>query len=262
MQTNKITNLRRNIIINFLLLTILLITSKISAQNDTIFFDQNWKECSKKTALYYRIGPTKEIVPRCAFGPRKNQSYYTIKDYYINNNTLQFSGKSKDKDGKYLIGEAKWFNEDGSLAASENYSTQNNKTNFKIPEWPILYVDYKIATKSQFTAGLEFCLDCKNDNKLFLGAGYGITSYNDTYYGLPDLHLSYNAAYFLFIKGGVSDKHAYALTGISLFNMLDLGFGYSQQFNNDNFPVIKGFTFGATFRITNNQKVYSKLKIM
>lgn len=115
MQTNKITNLRRNIIINFLLLTILLITSKISAQNDTIFFDQNWKECSKKTALYYRIGPTKEIVPRCAFGPRKNQSYYTIKDYYINNNTLQFSGKSKDKNGKHLFGEAKWFNEDGSL---------------------------------------------------------------------------------------------------------------------------------------------------
>lgn len=264
MQTKKTIQLLKKRAITFLSFIIILSATKVCAQNDTIFFDKNWKITTKNEALYYRIKPFK-IKTKDAVGYKIKDadSLFVINDYYLTDNKLQFKGYSKDYDGEYLVGTAIWYNEQGITAKKEfNYKEKSNASEFRIPYKPIVYIDYKNAARNQYIGGLEFCLDCKNDNKLFLGAGYGITSYNDTYYGLPDLHLSYNAAYFLFIKGGVSDKHAYALTGISLFNMMDLGFGYSQQFNNDKLPVIKGFTFGATFRITNNQKVYSKLKIM
>ncbi|WP_242499174.1 hypothetical protein [Flavobacterium sp. 140616W15] len=95
-----------------------------------------------------------------------------------------------------------------------------------------------------------------------MGLGYGITSYDGKHYGLPDLHLSYNLKEFLFIKTGGSDKNAYALTGLTLLNMIDLGFGYSASFNREKNPVIKGFTFGITFRFTKNNDAYGKLKVM
>ncbi|MDA6072176.1 hypothetical protein NJT12_21340 [Flavobacterium sp. AC] len=264
MQTNKINNLRRNITINFLLITILLISSKISAQNDTIFFDQNWKKTNKETALYYRIKPLQnKDKPGCWLQSKKYRSLYIIKDYYLKDNTLQFEGYSKDPEGEHLIGNAKWFSEDGNLIESRDFTYKQNgdSPGFKIPEWPILFVDYKIAVKSQFTGGLEFCLDCENKNKLFLGVGFGVTSYNHTYYGLPDFHLSYNRE-ILFVKSGLSDKHAYALAGVTLLNIIDLGFGYSQPFNNDKIPVIKGFTFGTTFRFSRNQKAYTQIRVM
>ncbi|QLC68001.1 hypothetical protein LPB248_08525 [Flavobacterium sp. LPB0248] len=247
-----------------LVIILFLLSSKVIAQNDTIFFDKKWKTSTKEAAFYYRIKPSK-IKTKDAIGYKikDTDSLFVINDYYLTDNKLQFRGYSTDYDGEYLVGKAEWFSENNNLLDSRDFNYKNyNKNKFEFPKWPILYLDYKIATKNQFIGGLEICLDCKNDNKLFLGAGYGITSYNGTYYGLPDLHLSYNAAYFLFIKGGVSDKHAYALTGISLFNMMDLGFGYSQQFNNNTTPVIKGFTFGATFRFTNSNTVYSSLKMM
>ncbi|WP_229335520.1 hypothetical protein [Flavobacterium sp. ALJ2] len=110
-----------------------------------------------------------------------------------------------------MVGNAKWYNAADSKSYTKefNYNPNNNKTTFRIPEWPIIYIGYSIATKSQFTGGLEFCLDCKDKNKLFFGLGYGITSYDDKYYGLPDLHLSYNIQEYLLIKAGSSDKNTY-----------------------------------------------------
>lgn len=264
MQTKKTNKPLKKRAITFLSFIIILFAAKVSAQNDTVFFDKNWKITNKNEALYYRIKPFK-IKTKDAVGYKikDTDSLFVINDYYLNNNKLQFKGYSKDYNGKYLIGKAKWYDENNTLVDSSDFNYKNyDKSKFEFPKWPILYLDYKIATKSQFIGGLEFCLDCKNDNKLFLGVGYGITSYNGTYYGLPDLHLSYNASNFLFIKSGVSDKHAYALAGLSVLNMMDLGFGYSQQFNNDKLPVIKGFTFGLTFRFTNNNTVYNSFKIM
>lgn len=240
-----------------------LFSSKITAQNDTLFFDQNWKASKKEAALYYRIKPLK-IKTKDAIGYKleSTDSLYVINDYYVKNDKLQFEGYSKDRDGEYLVGKAKWYDENNKLIDSRDFNSKNYyKSKFEFPKWPILYVDYKIATKSQFIGGLEFCLDCERKNKLFLGLGFGVTSYNGTYYGLPDLHLSYNTE-IIFIKSGISDKHAYALAGVTLLNILDLGFGYSQPFNNDKIPVIKGFTFGATFRFTTNQNAYTQIRIM
>jgi hypothetical protein len=258
---NYKSTFKKNIIYYFFT-TLFLFSSAVRAQNDTIFFDKNWKISNNETALYYRIKPLK-IKTKDALGYKikDTDSLFVINDYYFTDNKLQFKGYSKDYDGEYLVGTAIWYNEQGVTAKEEfNYKEYNNRSGFRIPYKPIVYLDYKNATRNQYTGGLEFCLDCENDSKLFLGLGFGVTSYNENSYGLPDLHLSYNKNLF-FIKAGTSDKNAYALAGLSMFNALDFGLGYSQQFNNDKYPVIKGFTFGATFRITNNQKAYIKLKL-
>ncbi|MCV9927273.1 hypothetical protein OIU83_06395 [Flavobacterium sp. LS1R49] len=249
--------------IYYLLAIFVLFASRISAQNDTIFFDQNWKNTSRESAIYYRIKPIK-IKTKNAIGYKITSidSVYIINDYYLKSNKLQFEGYSKDKEGEYLVGKAKWYNENKTLLDFRdfNYKTNNN-SKFEIPEWPILYLGYSIATKSQLTGGLEFCLDCKQENKLFLGLGYGITSYDGKYYGLPDVHLSYNIQKSIFLKAGGSNKNAYALAGLTFLNILDLGFGYTTPFNKEKKPVIQGFTLGITFRFTNNKNVYGHLRM-
>lgn len=247
----------------FLIVSILF-ASKASAQNDSIFFDSNWKISNKETATYYRTKPLK-IKTKNAIGYKIKgiDSLYVIKDYYLKSNKLQFQGFSKDYDGEYLVGNAEWYNENGNKSDVRvfDYRLNNNAPRFRILEWPIIYLGYSIATKSQFTGGLEFCLDCKQENKLFLGLGYGITSYDGKYYGLPDVHLSYNIQKAFFVKAGSSDKNAYALAGFTFLNAIDLGFGYSTTFNKEKPPVLKGFTFGLTFRFTNNKNVYGHLKM-
>ncbi|MFB9078584.1 hypothetical protein ACFFLS_15205 [Flavobacterium procerum] len=143
---------------------------------------------------------------------------------------------------------------------SFNTNAQNTKSDFTFE--PIFYVNYSIANKSLLTGGLEFCLDCKDENKLFLGAGYGVTnSYNGNYYGLPDIHLSYNKE-LLFIKTGSSNKNAYAIGGFTFLNRFDLGFGYSFPYNNEKTPVYKGFTTSLTLRLTKNEKAYQKFNMI
>jgi hypothetical protein len=232
------------------------------AQNDTIYFDANWKNCSKELAIYYRIQPEK-IETKKAIGYKiKNiDSVYSIKDYYLKNHKLQFQGYSKDKEAQELVGDSKWFDENETLLNTQNYNYKETHS-LKLLEWqPIFYINYSITVKNQFAGGLEFCLDCENKNKLFLGLGYGISSYDDKYFGLPDVHLSLNTGSLLFIKAGGSNRNLYSLAGVSLLNVIDLGFGYSYPLTQDKTPELKGFTFGLTFRITNNKNAYIPLRI-
>lgn len=261
------SNFEKKKYIFYSIITILfLLASKITAQNDTIFFDNNWRISSKETALYYRIKPLK-IKTKDAVGYKiKNiDSLFLITDYYLNNNKIQFQGYSRDYEAKYLEGKAKWYNENEDTIDTRefNYKENNNAPKFRIPDWPILYLNYSIADKSLLTSGLEFCLDCTSKNKLFIGAGYGITnSSNGKYYGLPDIHLTYNTEYFLFLKAGSSNRNTYAMGGITLLNIIDLGFGYSFPYNKEKIPSYQGFTTSITFRITKNKNAYNKLKIM
>ncbi|KAF2339982.1 hypothetical protein [Flavobacterium tistrianum] len=236
----------------------------MSAQNDTIFFDKNWKTTNKGNAIYYRTKPYK-IKTKDATGYKiqNTDSLFVIKDYYLDNNQLQFQGYASDFDAKYLFGKAEWFSKEGKIVDASNFDYRANKnTGFKIPESPIFYIDYKIANKSLLTGGIEFCLSCKNQSKLFLGAGFGITnSYNGNYYGLPDIHLSYNRE-LLFIKTGSSHKNAYVLGGFTFLNAIDLGFGYSFPYTNEKMPVYKGFTTSLTLRFSNNKKAFGQLKVM
>ncbi|WP_433835015.1 hypothetical protein [Flavobacterium anhuiense] len=158
------------------------------------------------------------------------------------------------------------FNVCRIAAQNEGNSTFTpSKKNFNFQELPFVFdLNYSIADKSLLTGGIELCLNSASYNKLFLGLGYGITnSYNGNYYGLPDIHLSYNTQYLLFVKGGTSTKHAYIVSGLTLFNMIDLGFGYSHPFSENKIPEIKGFTINTTFRFTNKpKKIYTQMKIM
>lgn len=244
-----------------------MLLAPLSAQNDTIFFDKNWKISSKETAFYYRVKPLK-VKTKDAVGYKiKNiDSLFVIKDYYLNNNQLQFQGHSSDYEAKYLIGKAEWFNIDGKIVDANNFNYREKKnTGFKIPEskLPIFYFDYKIANKSLLTGGIEFCLSCKMENKLLLGTGFGITnSYNGNYYGLPDIHLFYSKE-LLFIKTGSSHKNAYAIGGVTFLNVLDLGIGYSFPYTNEKIPVYKGFTTGITLRLAGESKnAYQKFNII
>lgn len=277
---------QKKMVLHFLIFAFLF-SSKITAQNDTIFFDNYWnREPKKELAVYYRISD-KEIKTEDAlnYTSKKNDyvipsNIFPVKDYYIKNNQLQFQGYLT---GKYslneysAIGEAKWYSEDGHLIQSKNTSPREYRKKLmksvKFPSErnsfykesidlsPAFYISYSIAVKSQFTGGLEFCLDCQNDNKLLIGLGYGITRYNEKTYGLPDLHLSYNLTEnWVFAKIGSSHKNAYALAGLTLINIMDLGIGYSVPFNQENIPVIKGFTFGTTIRFTDNKNLRLNFK--
>ena len=44
---------------NYILIILLLLAISTSAQNDTLYFDQNWKNTNKELAFYYRIKPLK-----------------------------------------------------------------------------------------------------------------------------------------------------------------------------------------------------------
>lgn len=127
---------------------------------------------------------------------------------------------------------------------------------------PIYYIDYSYASKNLLRGGLEFILidNSENQDKLFLGTGYGVVNDHGKIHGIPDLYLSYNIGTLLFVKAGSSFSHAYSVAGISLFNSCDIGIGYSKSYNNTNVKI-QGFTAGITFRLTHKDNVYGKLKI-
>jgi hypothetical protein len=238
------------------------ISYNLFAQKDTIYFDAHWENCSKELAVYYRIQP-KRLETKKAIGYQiKNiDSVYSIHDYYLKNHKLQFQGYSKDKEAQEIVGNSKWFDENGTLLNTQSYNYEEKPTS-KLLDWqPIFYINYSITVKNQFTGGLEFCMDCEDKTKLFFGLGYGISSYDRTYFGLPDAHLSLNTESLLFIKAGGSNRNLYAVTGFSLLNFIDLGIGYSHPFTQNKTPDLKGFTFGITFRITNNKEAYIPLRI-
>lgn len=249
----------------FLFSLIFFSITKLSAQNDTIYFDKNWKLSPKETASYYRIKPLKiETTKAVGYKIQNIDSLFVIKDFYVSNNKLQFSGYSIDKDANNLAGKALWYNENNSESHSQDFNykqTYYRSNSLELSELLILNLSYSYADRNQFTGGLEYWRCGSGDTKGFFGIGYGVTSYNGKYYGLPDLHLSVNRN-LLFVKAGTSNRHAYTLAGISAFNMMDLGIGYSLPYSNTKNPVIKGFTFGVTFRITKNPDAYQKLKIM
>lgn len=232
------------------------------AQKDTIYFDACWKNCPKEQAIYYRI-PSEKIKTHNAIGYQiKNiDSVYSIKDYYLKNHKLQFQGYSKDKEGQELVGNSRWYDENETILEAQNYNYKEKYASKRFDWQPIFYINYSITVKSQFTGGLEFCLSCEDKNKLFFGLGYGISSYEGKYFGLPDAYFSLNTESLLFIKVGGSNRNLYSVAGFSLLNFIDFGFGYSYPLTQDKAPEIKGFTFGLTFRITNNKNAYIPMRI-
>lgn len=88
---------------------------------------------------------------------------HAINYYYVKSNKPYFEGYSTDENGKHLTGNARWYGENDTITKLDYFRTKKDI----ISDFLIFNLNYSIADKSLLTTGLEFCLDCKNKNKLF-----------------------------------------------------------------------------------------------
>lgn len=98
----------------FYILCVIGLIQTLSAQQDTIYYDIDWKETVKDSAAFFRP-PIK-----------KEGDLYRIVDFYVSG-LPQMSALSKNKDNAVFHGEVTWYNEDGSIYQSGNY--ENNRLN-------------------------------------------------------------------------------------------------------------------------------------
>ncbi len=76
---------------------------------DTLYFNQNWKQCTKDSAEFYRV-------------IKKVDALFQLSDYYLDG-TLQMTGSSTTYgDSLYRMGEYKYYYKSGSLSAKSHYS--------------------------------------------------------------------------------------------------------------------------------------------
>lgn len=251
---------------NILLLILLTLgIYNVNAQQDTVYFSKNWKVCIKDSAVFYRIKPVK-VSTKEALGYKIKDidSLYTILDYYIINNQLQFRGFAYDEAALYVVGDAIWYKEDGTVLSTVTKTKEDyvrHKKHLRLQYQPVVYAEYMYVDRHNLKAGLEYCFFQSDENKLFLGMGYGIINYNRKAYGLLDYHLSYNTHKGLVVKAGGSDKHVYATLGLGFLNFVDLTMGYSLPFTHTEKPVVQGVTIGLLFRFSKNDDVYGKFRI-
>ncbi len=95
-------------IISLILVILLAIPLTLSAQNDTIWYDSNWKKTTKNNANFYRSNVIK-----------KGDSFWFV-DYYISG-SKQMEGLSLDKEKEVYQGEIKWYHENGKIFQNVNY---------------------------------------------------------------------------------------------------------------------------------------------
>lgn len=92
--------------LSFLLL--LIFSTSLLAQKDTIWYDANWNKTDKKSASYYRPDPVK-----------KDNGYLWI-DYYLSG-VKQMEAISSSLEEETFDGEVIWFYENGNVMQTVNY---------------------------------------------------------------------------------------------------------------------------------------------
>lgn len=92
-------------------------SSNAFSQNDTIWYDKEWKVSTKKTAAFFR--------PK----PKRVKDKFLIKDYY-RNGTLQMEGFSLKENEEFFDGDVKHYASDGKLETTTSY-VNNSATYFK-----------------------------------------------------------------------------------------------------------------------------------
>ena len=105
------------------------------AQNDTIWFNSNWKETSKKEASFYRLKPKK-----------KGDGYYVV-DYFMNG-SKQMVGLSKYPGKDIYLGLITWYYENGNIFQIANYDNGILNGHRKI-----YYENNKLETDSNYLKG-------------------------------------------------------------------------------------------------------------
>ena len=95
----------------FLLILFLLsvFTYNSNAQNDTIWYNANWKKTTKSKASFYR--PPVE----------KKENGYWVEDFYISG-AKQMEALSTNPNEEVYDGTAKWFHENGNIFQIVNYN--------------------------------------------------------------------------------------------------------------------------------------------
>lgn len=87
-------------------------STELNAQQDTIYYNINWKETVKDSATFFRPSVKKE------------GDLFRIKDYFVSGQ-LQMSGLSKSADDTNWQGKVSWYNEDGKVYQTGQYD--NNR---------------------------------------------------------------------------------------------------------------------------------------
>jgi len=105
------------------------------AQNDTIWFNSNWKETSKKDASFYRLKPTK-----------RRDAYYVV-DYFMNG-SKQMEGLSKYPGKEMYLGLITWYYENGNIFQIAHYENGIQNGNRKV-----YYENSKLKTDSNYLKG-------------------------------------------------------------------------------------------------------------
>jgi antitoxin component YwqK of YwqJK toxin-antitoxin module len=90
----------------------LFLSTIIMAQQDTLYYDANWKTTVKDSAAFFRP-PVK-----------KEGSFYRIEDFY-SSGAVQMSGLSNNAEKDFWEGTVTWYNEDGSILQQGTY--KNNR---------------------------------------------------------------------------------------------------------------------------------------
>lgn len=89
-------------------LLLLLFSTSLLAQKDTIWFDANWNKTDKRSASYFRPAPVK-----------KNNGYL-LKDYFLSG-AKQMEAVSLSKDEEKFEGLVTWYYENGNIMQTVNY---------------------------------------------------------------------------------------------------------------------------------------------
>lgn len=102
---------------NLMCFVVLLFSNHVFSQNDTIWYDKDWKATVKSNASFFR--------PK----PQKVKDRFVIKDYYLNG-TLQMEGPSLKEVEEFFDGDVKHYRANGKLETITSYKN-NSEVYFK-----------------------------------------------------------------------------------------------------------------------------------
>lgn len=122
-------------LIHFTIAFLFLFSISSYAQNDTIWFDSNWKKTTKNKAKFYRPHHTKV------------DNGYWFTDYYISG-SKQMEGLSLDKDIEVYHGIVKWYHENGNVFQIVNY-----KNGSLFGSLQVFYENGKLKSKTNYKNG-------------------------------------------------------------------------------------------------------------
>lgn len=113
-----------------LLLCMYVISKPLTAQ-DTSYYDNGWKPCTKNVASYARV-------------VKIGNAGYKVKDYYYPAWDIQMTGTYEDPQLKDKTGDFRYYRKDGTIRLSEYYEID------LLNDWKVLYTTNGIAFDSTF----------------------------------------------------------------------------------------------------------------